>query len=1257
MVGNVGKSWLRAKMPLSVGLGLAATLLEGQIGFAQVQSDGSLGTLVNNSLTEACLGVCTVTGGANPQNGPNLFQSFRQFSLAGGDTTQFVVEPTTQNLLVRVTGLGADFVSNINGTIQAVDGGLMQSQPVNLFFINPNGIVFGPASKLEMGGSVLATTAERMQFADGAVFSAGQVAQGAPLLTVSSPMGLQMGAQAGDVRLEAVDWLGGDRNLVGFTYKNLALVGGKVDIENGQIWGLGGEVAIAAIAPFGNVNLDLDGRLSLPDSAQRSNVAIQNSRIILLGDGERDLEVTAQRIDLNGVTFITGRFSGIAVPENPLDAIRLDASEAIVLVANSVVSDTTLEGNAPSGGIRVITGFLDLQGGSQILTSNVSSGQPGEIRITATEGVRLQGLRADGLTSSSIRSLFSGAGGKSSNIVIGTSKLEVLEGAQFFTQTTGAGDAGDIQITASDSIVLQGQGRANLPTSIGSQVGRDAEGNGGNLSFNTASLEVLDGAQIGSLLFGKGQAGDVEITADRILVQGEALDGTSASSISTAIQPSGQGTGSDVRIRTAVLELLDGGQISASTIGIGNAGAVNIRASNSVRLQGELLDGSSNSGIGSDVQVGAQGAGGEVLIETPLLEVLDGATISASTFGVGNAGQLRIRTGASAGFDQAGRVRVQGRNRANDNSSLISSSVQEAGRGTGGEVEIDTGVLEVLEGGQISAFTQGIGDAGNLKIRASDRILLQGSRDLATQQTTISANVSSEAQGNGGSLQIDTSILEVLDGGQIGAITFGQGNAGNIEITARKSARFDGISFDGFPSGAFSSVEEAATGQGGDLVVETPVLEVLTGAALGVSTFGQGDAGTMRLNVSERILIAGSDRLGLPSIAGGSNSRLSTGKAGSLQITTPQLTVTDGGVVETSTSNSQPGGEIILALGRLDLLNGGQIANNSDGGSGPAGSIQITATEGITIAGTDPTFANRAQLDSRISLFYLPESTIAVRSTGTGAAGDLALNTPILILGDRGQLIADSNTTTGGNLNLNLDQALMMEKDSLISATAGRAQGSGNGGNITINAPFVLSFPNNNSDILANAFSGTGGNITIDSEAILNFQLQSEPNIEALRRNLTNDISASSQLGNSGLLNLAGLNVDPSQGTSQIRLSPPLTSTVDRTCSNQTIANNRFVLTGRSGLPLSPDDPPSPLSTQVGWVPLPGSFSVTPVSSVLPVLTSGSHPDRTSPVEADRWQQNAMGEVVLMDQETKPLPTSQVSCGLLTKIDQDLDSR
>jgi filamentous hemagglutinin family protein len=147
---------------------------------AQVLPDGTLPTTVTSPDGRNF----SIEGGG--RSGSNLFHSFSQFSVPTNGSVLFNNAVDVQNIFSRVTG---SQVSNIDG--------LLQTQgTANLFLLNPNGIVFGPNAKLNIGGSFLGTTANSFKFADNTEFSASNPQS---LLTISVPIGLQMGQTPGRI--------------------------------------------------------------------------------------------------------------------------------------------------------------------------------------------------------------------------------------------------------------------------------------------------------------------------------------------------------------------------------------------------------------------------------------------------------------------------------------------------------------------------------------------------------------------------------------------------------------------------------------------------------------------------------------------------------------------------------------------------------------------------------------------------------------------------------------------------------------------------------------------------------------------------------------------------------------------------------------------------------------------------------------------------------------------------------------------------
>ena len=148
--------------------------------YAQIVPDDSL---PNNSQVNS---EQEITGGTTV--GDNLFHSFEEFSVNIGTEAFFNQDSAIANIISRVTG---GDISNIDGLIRA-------NGTANLFLINPNGIIFGENASLDVGGSFLASTADRIQFADGEEFSAVSP-DDSSLLTVNIPIGLQYGSDPADI--------------------------------------------------------------------------------------------------------------------------------------------------------------------------------------------------------------------------------------------------------------------------------------------------------------------------------------------------------------------------------------------------------------------------------------------------------------------------------------------------------------------------------------------------------------------------------------------------------------------------------------------------------------------------------------------------------------------------------------------------------------------------------------------------------------------------------------------------------------------------------------------------------------------------------------------------------------------------------------------------------------------------------------------------------------------------------------------------
>ncbi|NJM97524.1 MAG: filamentous hemagglutinin N-terminal domain-containing protein [Phormidesmis sp. RL_2_1] len=125
-----------------------------------------------------------------------LFHSFDIFSPESAavvfdlrDSQNSIDTSTVNTIISRVTGSSSSSIDGFLGIDQ--DAG---TPTPDLFLINPNGIDFGVNAFVSVPGSFVASTAESILFEEGVAFSALDASGAPPLLTVSAPIGLQMGA-------------------------------------------------------------------------------------------------------------------------------------------------------------------------------------------------------------------------------------------------------------------------------------------------------------------------------------------------------------------------------------------------------------------------------------------------------------------------------------------------------------------------------------------------------------------------------------------------------------------------------------------------------------------------------------------------------------------------------------------------------------------------------------------------------------------------------------------------------------------------------------------------------------------------------------------------------------------------------------------------------------------------------------------------------------------------------------------------------
>ncbi|BDA70092.1 hypothetical protein CAL7716_042580 [Calothrix sp. PCC 7716] len=242
----------------SVYLTLLGGILAGGMflpAMAQVTSDGTTNTTVNSIGNNF-----TILNGLI--KGSNLFHSFSNFSVPTGGFAKFDLSntPNITTIFSRVTGGN---VSNIDGLIQTLNS----KNAVSLFLMNPNGIIFGSNAKLDISGSFVGTTSNSIKFSDGTEFKAVDTTI-PPLLTMSVPVGLQMGSNASVIKVQGTGYItnqSGSTPIAGTSElkvqpgKTLALVGGNLQLNGAVLTAKQGHVELGGVNG-GTVSLTPDAR-------------------------------------------------------------------------------------------------------------------------------------------------------------------------------------------------------------------------------------------------------------------------------------------------------------------------------------------------------------------------------------------------------------------------------------------------------------------------------------------------------------------------------------------------------------------------------------------------------------------------------------------------------------------------------------------------------------------------------------------------------------------------------------------------------------------------------------------------------------------------------------------------------------------------------------------------------------------------------------------------------------------------------------
>lgn len=229
-------------------------------------------------------------------------------------------------------------------------------------------------------------------------------------------------------------------------------------------------------------------------------------------------------------------------------------------------------------------------------------------------------------------------------------QVRVMDGVQIGGLVSPS-EKKDVSISITASALFELTNSTIVPSTVSSAAG-------GNVEIQTKTLRLSQGASINASANSDnsipGLAGNVSIKAEQIYL-------TDKSSIGS---DGGRGSsGGNIFITTGSLNLDQGSKLSVAAVGTGSAGSINIFARSILLDQGSVIRGTTTSGKGGSIDIGASDA----------LVLRNQSNILTSSTTTGNGGNIKILAGVIAAVP-------------NEDSNISTDAVF----GNGGNIKITT---------------------------------------------------------------------------------------------------------------------------------------------------------------------------------------------------------------------------------------------------------------------------------------------------------------------------------------------------------------------------------------------------------------------------------------------------------------------------------------------------------------------------------------------------------------------------------------
>lgn len=725
---------------------------------------------------------------------------------------------------------------------------------------------------------------------------------------------------------------------------------------------------------------NIDGILKANGTA---NLFLLNPNGIIFGPnaslniGGSFLASTARAIKLSDGT----EFSAIA-PNPPSSLLRVNVPIGLQYGSNpgSIVNQSrAIDSSGQIVGLQVLPSkTIVIAGGDVRLDGGTLQASGGRVELGGLRGRGTVGINWDSnnlslsfpdevargdvfLTNGATVDVRAGGGG---SIAISVQNLNLAGGSRLLagikSGVSAAGNrAGNIEIDATGAVSFDGKDDDKEFTGAYNIVELEAIGEGGSINITADTLSLTNGALVTGSTLGQGSSGNVNIR----IANATSIDGSgNINNIFTGIYNrvgvnTAIGNGGNINITTGSLSLTNGGLITASTQGRGNAGNLTILVRNQTVFDGESTEasGQQSSGLYSSVQKTGIGNGGNIHLTTGSLSMRNGSLVIVRTEGQGRAGNIVVNAANLVTIDGLG---------PDLSSSGLFAPAEEIGTGQGGDITVNTNIFRVSNGAVVNAQTLNNSDGGNITINANRFEATGGGQVITTTRSS----------GRAGNLTINATEKILLSGSDP---RFNQRTPlFDTNIVGRNESPFSGL---------FASTGKDSTGAGGNLTVQAGQFIIQDGAQATVSANGSGAAGNLRVT-------ADSIRLD-----NGQISATTSSDFGNIRLQTQSLQLRQGSQITTNGTGSATGGNINIDTGVLaalensditansDTARGGQVFINAQGIFGTEARSLQTANSDITAKGGTPELNGTVDIQTpdinpTSSLLVLPQTPVDVAS-------------------------------------------------------------------------------------------------------------------------------------------------------------------------------------------------------------------------------------------------------------------------------------